>query len=184
MEGLESFAIDGIAYEAFNTSGGLGTLCETLDGEVQNVDYKTIRYPGHCDLMKILLNDFRLKNDRETLKRIMKNGIPTTKQDLVIVMVSATGYCGGDLFTRVYSSKIFSTKTKSAIQISTVAGICAAIDLFVNKQLPQSGFIRQEQIALPVFLQNRFGKVYGSLAEEDGVDDASKLAHESEFAAA
>ena len=32
LEGLEHFSLDGVRYEAFNTSGGLGTLCETLDG--------------------------------------------------------------------------------------------------------------------------------------------------------
>ena len=30
LEGIEQFSLDGITYEAFNTSGGLGTLCETL----------------------------------------------------------------------------------------------------------------------------------------------------------
>jgi hypothetical protein len=35
-----------VNYEAFNTSGGLGTLAETLAGQVQYLDYKTIRYPA------------------------------------------------------------------------------------------------------------------------------------------
>src|SRR5262249_59912821 len=42
LEGLEHFSLDGIDYEAFNTSGGVGTLCETLDGRVAALDYKTI----------------------------------------------------------------------------------------------------------------------------------------------
>jgi hypothetical protein len=51
--------LDGTEYEAFNTSGGLGTLCETL-GPVRTLDYKTVRYPGHRDLMKLLLEDLAL----------------------------------------------------------------------------------------------------------------------------
>ena len=51
LEGLEHFSLDGIDYEAFNTSGGVGTLCETLEGKVRSLDYKTIRYRGHRDLM-------------------------------------------------------------------------------------------------------------------------------------
>ena len=47
LEGLEHFSLDGVEYEAFNTSGGLGTLCETLSGKVRNLDYKSVRYPGH-----------------------------------------------------------------------------------------------------------------------------------------
>src|SRR3546814_14275284 len=46
LEGLESFSLDGIDYEAFNTSGGLGTLCDTLAGRVKSLNYKTVRYPG------------------------------------------------------------------------------------------------------------------------------------------
>ncbi len=45
LEGLEHFSLDGTEYEAFNTSGGLGTLCETLAGKVDVLDYKTVRYP-------------------------------------------------------------------------------------------------------------------------------------------
>ena len=51
-------------YEAFNTSGGLGTLCETLAGRVRNLNYRTIRYPGHAAIMKALLNDLRLRDRR------------------------------------------------------------------------------------------------------------------------
>ena len=53
LQGIEQFSLDGITYEAFNTSGGLGTLCETLDGKVREVDYKTVRYPGHCMQMRL-----------------------------------------------------------------------------------------------------------------------------------
>ena len=41
-----------------------------------------------------------------------------------------------------------------------VGGICAAVDLFREGRLPMSGFIRQEQVALPDFLANRFGAAY------------------------
>ena len=49
LEGIEHFSLDGVRYEAFNTSGGLGTLCDTLDGRVRELNYKTIRYQGHRD---------------------------------------------------------------------------------------------------------------------------------------
>jgi hypothetical protein len=61
----EEFSLDGVLYEAFNTSGGLGTLCETLAGKVRTLNYRTIRYPGHAAIMKALLHDLRLK-DRAT----------------------------------------------------------------------------------------------------------------------
>ncbi len=48
----------------------------------------------------------------------------------------------------------------SAIQITTAAAICTVLDLLATGQLPQSGFIRQEDISLKIFLENRFGRVY------------------------
>ncbi len=164
MEGLEHFSLDGTEYEAFNTSGGLGTLCETLAGRVRNLDYKTVRYPGHRDLMCMLLEDLQLKHDQETLKNIMRRSMPATMQDVVLVFVTVSGMRRGSLVQEVFARKIFADRSEtsplSAIQITTAAGICAAVDLFREGKLPASGFIRQEQVELPAFLANRFGKAY------------------------
>ncbi len=164
LEGLEHFSLDGTEYEAFNTSGGLGTLCETLAGKVQTLDYKSVRYPGHRDLMKMLLEELQLSQDQETLKAIMRKSIPSTMQDVVLVFVTVSGLRGGSLVQEVFARKIFAERDEknpqSAIQITTAAGICAAVDLFREGKLPQKGFIRQEQVELPAFLANRFGKAY------------------------
>jgi len=164
LEGLEHFSLDGTEYEAFNTSGGLGTLCETLDGRVRSLDYKSVRYPGHCAAMKLLLHDLGLAQDQSTLKDIMRKSIPGTMQDVVLVFVTVSGLRDGVLMQEVFARKIFADRTVgaplSAIQITTAAGICAAVDLFREGRLPRRGFVRQEQIALPEFLGNRFGKAY------------------------
>ncbi len=164
LEGLEHFSLDGTEYEAFNTSGGLGTLCETWEGRVRNLDYKTVRYPGHRELMKFLLEDLQLKNDQDKLKEIMRKSMPATMQDVVLVFVTVSGIKNGSLLQEVFARKIFAerdgTAPLSAIQITTAAGICAAVDLFREGKLPQQGFIRQEEVALPEFLANRFGKAY------------------------
>ena len=164
LEGLEHFSLDGTEYEAFNTSGGLGTLCETLAGRVRNLDYKTVRYPGHRDLMMMLLDDLQLKSDQETLKNIMRRSMPATMQDVVLVFVTVSGVRAGTLVQEVFARKIFADRDEraplSAIQITTAAGICAAVDLFREGRLPRHGFIRQEQVELPAFLANRFGSAY------------------------
>ena len=164
LEGLEHFSLDGTEYEAFNTSGGLGTLTETLRGRVQTLDYKSVRYPGHQALMKMLLEDLQLNQDTETLKNIMRKAIPSTMQDVVLVFVTVSGMKAGALVQEVFARKIFADRSESnplsAIQITTAAGICAAVDLFREGALPQSGFIRQEQVQLPAFLANRFGSAY------------------------
>ncbi|MBE0550364.1 MAG: saccharopine dehydrogenase NADP-binding domain-containing protein [Rubrivivax sp.] len=164
LEGMEHFSLDGTEYEAFNTSGGLGTLCETLAGRVQTLDYKSVRYPGHRDLMKMLLEELQLNQDTETLKGIMRRSIPSTMQDVVLVFVTVSGMREGSLLQEVFARKIFADRNEarpqSAIQITTAAGICAAVDLFREGKLPQRGFVRQEQVALPDFLANRFGSAY------------------------
>jgi len=170
LEEREEFALDGVTYEAFNTSGGLGSMCETLKGKVSNLNYKTIRYPGHAAIMKALLQDLRLRERRHILKDILENALPATLQDVVIVFVTATGMKQGRLMQETYANKIYSQMHDgaqlSAIQITTSAGICAALDLLAGGQLPARGFVRQEDIPLQAFLANRFGRVYGHAASD------------------
>jgi saccharopine dehydrogenase-like NADP-dependent oxidoreductase len=168
LEGLEQFSLDGVEYEAFNTSGGLGTLCETLLGRVEQLSYKTIRYPGHCELMRLLCNDLRLCKRRELFRDVLENAVPVTTQDVVLVFISASGLRGGrhvqETFTRkVYHGKV-AGEALAAIQITTAAAVCAMVDLHREGSLPHTGFIKQEQVRLEQFLQNRFGRHYSGSA--------------------
>jgi saccharopine dehydrogenase-like NADP-dependent oxidoreductase len=164
LEEQEEFSLDGVTYEAFNTSGGLGTLCDTLEGKVRNLNYRTIRYPGHAAIMRALLNDLRLRDRRDVLKDILEHAVPTTLQDVVIIFVAVSGHIQGKLVQETYANKIYSRELDgrilSAIQITTAAAICTALDLLAGGKLPTKGFIRQEDIPLKVFLANRFGQVY------------------------
>jgi saccharopine dehydrogenase-like NADP-dependent oxidoreductase len=164
LEEKEEFSLDGVTYEAFNTSGGLGTLADTLEGKVRNLNYRTIRYPGHAAIMRALLNDLRLRDRREVLKDILEHAVPTTLQDVVIIFVTVSGRIHGQLVQETYANKIYSRevdgRTLSAIQITTAAAICTVLDLLAGGELSTKGFIRQEDIPLKVFLANRFGQVY------------------------
>jgi saccharopine dehydrogenase-like NADP-dependent oxidoreductase len=177
LEEREEFSLDGVTYEAFNTSGGLGTLCDTLEGKVRSLNYRTIRYPGHATIMRALLNDLRLRDRRNVLKDLLEHAVPTTLQDVVIIFVTVSGRKNDGLVQETYANKIYSRdvdgRTLSAIQITTSASICAVLDLLAAGALPQSGFIRQEDIPLKVFLENRFGRVYaqpgtGSVPQHSG----------------
>ncbi len=164
LEEREEFSLDGVTYEAFNTSGGLGTLAETLNGKVETLNYRTIRYPGHVAIMKALLNDLGLRHRRDLFKDILENALPTTTQDVVIIFVTVSGRREGRLIQETYANKIYSMpiagKMHSAIQVTTAASICAVLDLLGEGKLPQKGFIRQEDIRLADFLANRFGKMF------------------------
>jgi saccharopine dehydrogenase-like NADP-dependent oxidoreductase len=164
LEGLEHFSIDGVRYEAFNTSGGLGTLCETLDGKVRELNYKTIRYLGHRDYAAFLVNELRMSERRELLKEILENAIPVTFQDVVVVFCTVSGWRKGQLVQvsdarKIYNQTLFG-ENWGAIQITTAVGVCTMLDLHVQGRLPAQGFVRQEAVALKEFLANRFGRHY------------------------
>src|SRR5881392_4067073 len=129
-------ALEGVLYEAFNTSGGLGTLCETLVGTVRTLNYRTIRYPGHAAIMKALLHDLRLKDRRDVLKDILEQAVPATMQDVVIVFVTVAGMQDGRLLQDTYARKIYSHvlagKMRSAIQITTASSLCAMLDMLAQ----------------------------------------------------
>jgi saccharopine dehydrogenase-like NADP-dependent oxidoreductase len=166
LEGYEQFSLDGVRYEAFNTSGGLGTLCETLDGKVRELNYKTVRYSGHCNQVQLLVNELRLCERRDLLKDILENAVPVTFQDVVVTFCTVTGQRNGQLVQITDARKVYHDfiggENWSAIQITTAAGICAVLDLHVAGRLPTRGFVRQEEVNFDEFLANRFGQHYNN----------------------
>lgn len=166
LEGLEEIEIDGTLYEAFNTSGGLGSLAETYGPRVESMDYKTMRYPGHCAQMRLLMNDLKLNQDRDTLKRILENAVPQTLQDVVVIYVAVTGTQDGELREENYVNKVYPQKIAgrlwSAIQVTTAAGISAVVDLVLSNPGKHRGFVRQEDFSLIDVLENRFGQHYAA----------------------
>lgn len=164
LSGLEVLQIDGHDYEAFNTSGGIGSLGERYIGQIQTLNYKTIRYPGHCERMRFLMMDLKLNQDRKTLKRILENAIPKTYQDVVLIYVSVEGVKQGDLVETSYVKKIYPQQIHgliwTAIQVCTCSSICAIIDNVLERPAAFQGLVLQEQFRFSEILSNRFGKVY------------------------
>ena len=162
LEGLESIEIDGKKYEAFNTSGGLGSLAETYGDRVNTMNYKTIRYPGHCEQMRLLMNGLKLNHDRATFKRILENAVPQTLQDVVIIYAAVNGMQDGELREENYVNKIYpqvvAGRLWSAIQVTTAAGVCSVIDIVLADPTDYRGFVAQEQFRLQDILENRFGR--------------------------
>ncbi|NRA23709.1 MAG: saccharopine dehydrogenase NADP-binding domain-containing protein [Oleispira sp.] len=177
LENKEVFSLEGIEYEAFNTSGGVGTLTQTLAGKVEQLNYKTVRYPGHRDLMKFLLKDlkFHQLEKRDQLVQLLDNSIPMTTQDMVLIMVTVTGqikqsqtemksYQQLTELRRIYPQNIdlpyYGLQNYSAIQVCTAASLCALVELWLKQKFKTSGFIRQESIALNDFYQTRYGQYF------------------------
>ncbi|NCT57777.1 MAG: saccharopine dehydrogenase family protein [Legionella sp.] len=164
LEGLESLQIDGDAYEAFHTSGGLGGLGSLYEGKIQHLDYKTIRHPGHCEKMRFLMNTLRLNEDRKILKQILERAIPKTYQDMVLLYVSVEGIKHGEFIEESYVKKIYPKTiagiTWSAIQLCTASSVCAVLELVLEAKKPLKGLVLQEHFHMKDILKNRFGRCY------------------------
>jgi saccharopine dehydrogenase-like NADP-dependent oxidoreductase len=159
LEGYEEIVIDGIAYEAFNTSGGLGTLCDNLNGNIRKLDYKTMRYKGHHQHMVFLLKDLNLANRKEVFVKLFDEEIPKTRDDVVIVYVKGVGRVNGVMTEKTYVKKIYGDNEMSAIQRSTSFGVCAVVDLW-DKGIMKPGFVCQENVSWKDFTCNEWGNLY------------------------
>ncbi len=183
LEGLETIQLEGKLYEAFNTSGGLGSLAETYAGKVRNMTYKTMRYPGHCEVMRLLMNDLGMNQDRETLKRILERAVPRTVQDVVLIYVSVSGLQHGKFMEESYSNAVYPQEIAghlwSAIQVTTSAGIAAVVDLVLKDPKKYQGLVMQERFSLTDVLANRFGKAY---AQAETAELSARLVRTGEAA--
>ena len=164
LNDLEIININGRQYEAFLTSGGLGTMCETMDGKVDTLNYKTIRYPGHRDGMKLLLYDLLLKDDRKLAKDILNNALPLVDEDIVLVYAAVEGMIDGKLrrkeFSESYRRITLDNKDWRAISWTTACSISAVVDLVSEGKLKHKGFIKQEEIPFDLFINSHFGSMY------------------------
>ena len=164
LEGKETIQIDGLLYEAFNTSGGLGTLAKTYETRVKTMNYKTLRYPGHCDKMRFLMNDLKLNDHRQVLKEILERAIPKTNQDVVLIYVAVSGKKNREFIEETFVKKIypmeFAGKNWSAIQRTTASGLCSVLDTVLNNPEKFKGLVLQEQLSLNDITKNHFGKCY------------------------
>ncbi|MCH9644667.1 MAG: saccharopine dehydrogenase NADP-binding domain-containing protein [Gammaproteobacteria bacterium] len=163
MSNLEEIQIDGANYEAFNTSGGLGDMISLYENKINELNYKTIRYPGHCDRMNFLLTGLKLNQSRDTLKKILLNAIPSTTQDVVIVYASVSGKNNGKLerkqFVKKYYPREFNDIAYSAIQITTATGLCSVLDTVMTNPSEYKGITHQYDFKWDTILNNRFGAI-------------------------
>ena len=164
LDGIESINIEGRDYEAFSTSGGLGTMCQTYAGKVDTLNYKTIRYPGHAQLMRFLLYELILKDKRELVESILTEAKPPVEDDVVLVYAVVEGWKGNALAREEYYRSFhpidINGKKWRAISWTTAASIAAVVEMVADQQLPQKGFLKQEEIDFSTFLETQNGQLF------------------------
>lgn len=164
MEWVETVYVNGVRLEAFNTSGGLGTMCDTYQGRTENLDYKTMRYPGHARLMNFFFHELLMREDRVLAGKILKTAKPPVDEDVVHIHVSAEGIQDGRLsrkeFVRSYFPKEIDGQMWRAIAWTTASSVCAVIEMVTSGKLPDKGYLRQEHIPLDAFFATKNGGRY------------------------
>jgi saccharopine dehydrogenase-like NADP-dependent oxidoreductase len=173
LEWVETIVIQGVQLEAFTTSGGLGTMCETYQGRVENLDYKTIRYPGHAKLMNFFFHELLMRKDRKRAGEILVYAKPPVTEDVIYIHASVEGWKGEalsrDEFVRAYYPREIAARKWRAISWTTAASICAVVEMVRDGALPEKGFLKQEEIPLGKFLETVNGRLYATQ------DDCPKL---------
>lgn len=164
MEWIEQVYIDGVQLEAFTTSGGLGTMCETYLGVIENLDYKTMRYPGHVKLMNFFFHELLMRENRKEAGRILTHAKPPVDEDVVYVHVAAEGTVNGQMlrkeFVRSFYPLTINGRQRTAIAWTTCASVVAVIEMVSQGVLPASGFLKQEDIPLTPYLKMRTGDYF------------------------
>ena len=164
LDGFEYINIEGQEFEAFTTSGGLGTMCDTYEGKLDTLNYKTIRYPGHGKLMRFLMYELILKNDKDQLEKILSNAKPPVDDDVVYIYAVVEGWkkekiSRSEFFKAFYPIEIQGKKWR-AISWTTAASLVAVIEMVASGKLANKGFLKQEDISYSDFIKTECGKLF------------------------
>jgi len=164
----ERVVIGGVEFEAALTSGGLGTMCQTYEGRVQRMDYKTMRYPGHFAQMHFLFDELNMRDRAETVAEMISEAKPPVNDDIVYFLAAVEGRKDGkafrENFVRAFTPMQIDDRHWRAISWTTSASVTAVVELAATGRLPNTGFIRQEDIPLT----DLFATTAGSLFEQYG----------------
>ncbi len=162
--------LHGLAYEEALTSGGAADLPEALAGKVRDLDYKTLRYPGHYQWVEDQLASIPAGADRaDRLQSVMESAIPHCEDDLVIVYASvegndASGVLRNDREVIFCPSIEVAGRRLRAIQSTTAAGIAEVLRLALVEGL--SGPLLQSGVPTRAFLEGPFVRL--AYLDEEG----------------
>lgn len=140
--------------EAFNTSGGSSTLPYSFKNKLQDLSYKTIRYKGHRDLIKAMIDlgfaddktiNFNglTKTNRELFEALLSNCLDTIIDDVVLSRISLEGD------HKVIDAELIKYNDKkndlSAMMICTGFPSSIIAQMIINNSIKATGFIYQER---------------------------------------
>lgn len=145
--------------EAFQTSGGTSTLPDTFLGKIKELDYKTIRYAGHCDKFKTMI-DFGLCSSKEievdgknikprrVFGELLTKHLPADEPDYVLIRLEFVGKKDGE--TKRFKYDIvdkFDEETGLSAMMRTTAFPASIIAQMMAKgEVSERGATPQEKV--------------------------------------
>jgi saccharopine dehydrogenase-like NADP-dependent oxidoreductase len=157
---IEDVMLNGAHLEAANTSGGIGSLPQSWLGRAKNVNYKTLRYPGHWSMMKFLKDDLGMKENFDTYVKLFNNHVPQTDKDFVFILINVKGTMNNNFAIRQYSKIIESKNGVTAIQRTTAGGVMSVLDSWVEGNINNKGWVKQEDLDFNSVWQSRYSEAY------------------------
>ncbi|MDF1696422.1 MAG: saccharopine dehydrogenase C-terminal domain-containing protein [Saprospiraceae bacterium] len=160
LSGRETLYINGKEYEDNFTSGGAADLPSAFEGKIKDLDYKTLRLPGHYEWVDSILKEIPEGNDRiDTLEKTMLDQVPSVEDDIVVVYASVTGKDSNGRLRKIEKayevapSKV-GNKYLRAIQSTTAAPLCEMARMMIEKNW--KGTILQSQIDPESFMNGPY----------------------------
>ncbi len=160
LSGRETIVIGARTYEADLTSGGAADLPDFFEGKAKELDYKTLRYPGHYawveSVEKKLAKDEHLAKN---LEKVMLERVPSVEDDLVLVHASVDGFDNRGR-RRMIEKAFFvepleiNGKHLRAIQTTTAAPLCESAMMLLSGN--HKGIVLQSQIDPTKFMNGNF----------------------------
>jgi lysine 6-dehydrogenase len=174
MTEIESLAFEGFPpLEAFQTSGGTSTLPDTFLGKIKQLDYKTIRYAGHCEKFKTMIDlglcsseeilvDYQKVAPRKVLANLLTTYLPADEPDYVLVRLDFVGKKDGetkklrfDIVDRQDEQTGLSAMMRTtAFPASIIAQMMASGDVLLRGATPQEKAIDSEKFVAELARRN------------------------------
>jgi len=143
--------------EAFQTAGGSSTLPITFYGRVKNLDYKTIRYPGHsqifqtlislglCSSEEIIINGLKV-TPRKITGLLLEKALRGEGKDAVLMSIAIDGTVGGKNRSLTYRMiDYYDDKTNlTAMMRSTGFPSAIIAQMLAEGKIEKKGVVPQE----------------------------------------
>ncbi len=174
MTELENLTFEGFPpLEAFQTSGGTSTLPDTFLGKIKQLDYKTIRYTGHCEKFKTMIDlglcsseeimvDYVKISPRKVLANLLTTYLPADEPDYVLVRVDFVGKINGETKNLRFdivdkqddTTGLSAMMRTTAFPASIIAQMMAKGDVLMRGATPQENAIDSDKFVAELAKRN------------------------------